>query len=120
MKIPTRKGDRNYLGAVVKELVTVPGIEQVSMNPDTAGILIIHKLEMGKIIKNLTVSNHFRLAPLSESQAEKTGPGSLHGLLLFLGGYRDHPLKEPPALPVVPVEQSLNAGEVIKASGVAC
>ncbi|MGC2064511.1 MAG: HMA2 domain-containing protein [Thermodesulfovibrionales bacterium] len=79
LKIPARKGDSNYLGAVVKELATVPGIEQVSMNPDTAGILIIHKLQTGQLRENLGSSSHFRLAPLSESPAEKTGPGSLHG-----------------------------------------
>ena len=79
LKIPGRKGDRSYLGAVVKELSSVPGIEQVTMNPDTAGILIIHKLEMEELRKNITLSDHFRLGPLPEPQTEKYGPGSFHG-----------------------------------------
>ena len=79
LKIPARKGDSNYLGAVVKELASVPGIEKVSMNPDTASILIIHKLEMGELKKNLTSSDYFRLAQLPEAQTAKLGPGSLHG-----------------------------------------
>lgn len=79
LKIPSRRGDINYLGAVVKELASIPGIEQVSMNPDTAGILIIHNLEMGQLRNKISSSDHYRLAPLSEQPTAKSGPGSLHG-----------------------------------------
>jgi hypothetical protein len=69
LKIPLKKGDAEYLKRIVEELSSLSGIEQVTMNPHTSGVLLLHNLEKNKIMEHLHASGLFHLVPLKASQA---------------------------------------------------
>ncbi len=73
LKIPSRKGDGPYLKKIAEEFSSLPGIEQVSVNPETSSILFLHALAKETITGHLSGSGLFRLSP------SPVAPASVHG-----------------------------------------
>lgn len=69
LKVPLKKGDGEYLNKIVEELSALSGIEQVTMNSSTSGVLLLHNLEKNNIMEHLHASGLFHLVPLKASQA---------------------------------------------------
>ena len=69
LKVPLKKGDAEYLKRIVEELSSLSGIEQVTMNPHTSGVLLLHTLEKNKIMEHLHASGLFHLVPFKVSEA---------------------------------------------------
>lgn len=61
IKIPLRKGDRDYFSSLAGELVKIPGIARVEINPLTGSILVLHETELEKIIDHANENGLFRI-----------------------------------------------------------
>ncbi len=72
LKIPSRRGDGAYLKKIAEEFSSLPGIEQVTVNPETSSILFLHGLEKEMIMRHLSGSGLFQLSP------SPVAPASLH------------------------------------------
>jgi hypothetical protein len=61
IKIPSKKGDRNYLTALKERFSGFEGIETIEINPVTGSVLIIHNSDMRTIAEYAMVNNLFIL-----------------------------------------------------------
>jgi hypothetical protein len=70
LKVPSKKGDGEYLKKITEEFSSLPGIAQVIVNTETSSVLFLHNLSESAIMGHLSASGLFRL---SEAPAGQEG-----------------------------------------------
>lgn len=61
LKIPSRKGDRMYFASIQEALSRYPGVEKVSVNATTAGVLLLHGPDRKAIQEHAEKEGFFKL-----------------------------------------------------------
>ncbi len=87
LRLPERRGDALFFEEVAKRLEALPGVLQVSANPQTASLLLAHRGELSELLAQAARASLFRIGEPTGGPRAK--PPDLAGLGRLLERWLD-------------------------------